>query len=75
MKIRKVIDIEMISIGELIKTAREADPRSLTHLCGKIKMTRANWYNIENELPKFLPLETLRKIEKILNIDLGVNFD
>ena len=75
MKIRKTIDTEVPNFGALIKKAREADPRSLTQICGEINMTTANWYNIESELPKFLPLETARKIEKVLNIDLGVKFD
>ncbi|NES01289.1 MAG: XRE family transcriptional regulator [Symploca sp. SIO1B1] len=34
-------------------------------------MTPTNWYKIEAEATKYLPLETLIAIEKVL----GVNFD
>lgn len=72
MKVRKVIDVEVPGLGVRIKAAREVDPRSLTEICAQISMTTMNWYRIEAEQTKALPLETLRKIEEILNVDFGV---
>lgn len=75
MKVRKIVEREFPGLGTRIKQAREANSRSLIQLCAEIEMTPANWYKIENEETKFLPLETLRRIEGILQIDLGVNLD
>ena len=75
MKVRKIVEREFPGLGARIKQAREANPRSLIQLCAEIDMTPANWYKIENEETKFLPLETLRRIEGVLEIDLEVNLD
>ena len=75
MKIRKTIDIEVPGIGEKIKEARERDRRSLARICREIPMSQMNWYKIEAEETKALPIETLRRIEEILRVDFGVSFD
>lgn len=75
MKVRKTVDREFPGLGQRIRQAREADHRSLSQLCGEINMTPANWYKIEKEDHKVLPLETLRKIEEVLQIDLGVEIE
>lgn len=75
MKVRKVIEIEVPGLGNKIKKAREASARSLTELCAAAGMTTANWYRIEAEETKSLPIETLRKIEEVLGVDLGVQFN
>lgn len=75
MKVRKVVEREFPGLGTRIKKAREADRRSLIQLCAEIGMTTANWYKIENEETKVLPLETLRKIESVLQVNLEVELD
>ena len=75
MKVRKTIDIESPGLGQRIKEARENDPRTLAALCREIGMTPMNWYRIESEETKALPIETLRDIERILNVDFGVSFE
>lgn len=75
MKVRRVIELEIPGLGEKIKRAREQDPRSLVEICQIVGMTTSNWYRIEKEITKFLPIETLQKIEEVLNVDLGANFD
>jgi transcriptional regulator with XRE-family HTH domain len=75
MKVRKTIEREFPGLGAKIKQARNMDARSLTQLCAEVNMTPANWYKIENEETKVLPLQTLRNIESVLNVDLGVNLD
>jgi len=72
MLIRKTTDRDFIGIGIKIKKAREADPRSLTAICAATNMCTANWYRIESENITALPLETLRKIEAVLNTSFGV---
>ncbi|MBW4511760.1 MAG: helix-turn-helix domain-containing protein [Scytonematopsis contorta HA4267-MV1] len=76
MKVRRTIEREVPGLGQKIKKAREADGRSLESICGEVGISRVYWYDIEGERVRgSLPEETLRKIEKALNIDLGVNFD
>ena len=75
MKVRRVTEIEIPGLGEKIKRAREQDPRSLVDICQIVGMTTSNWYRIEKEITKYLPIETLKKIEEVLNVDLGVSFD
>jgi hypothetical protein len=73
MKVRRIIEVEVPGLGQRIKRARKMDPRPLTYLAAAAEMTTANWYAIEAEDIKSLPVETLRKIEQVLEIDLGVS--
>jgi len=75
MKVRRVTDLDVPGLGARIRAAREADKRSLTQICAAVGMTTANWYKVEKEDTKFLPDGTLRKIEQVLGVDLGVNFE
>lgn len=75
MIVRKVTDIKVPGLGEKIKEARLTDRRSLAEICRQIPMSAVNWYKIESEETKALPIETLRRIEEVLNIDLGVRME
>lgn len=75
MKVRKTIEKDVPGLGERIRRARVADSRSLTQICAAVGMTAANWYRIEGEDTKVLPLDTLRRIEAVLGVDLGVDFE
>ncbi len=72
MKVIRTTIIEIPSLGEKIKQARENDNRSLTKICQLVGMTTSNWYRIEKEDTKALPEETLKKIEEVLGVDLRV---
>jgi transcriptional regulator with XRE-family HTH domain len=72
MKVKKLIEKEFPGLGAKIKQAREADKRSLTEICALVGMTTANWYKIEAEDNKSLPIETLRRIEEGLGLEFGV---
>lgn len=71
MKIQAIIESK--GLGDRIRSARKLDRRSLLDICREIDMTSANWYKIEKEEVKLLPLETLRKIEMVLKTDLGIS--
>ena len=76
VKIRRSIDVEARGLGEKIKQARKTDGRPVEVLASEAAMSRAYWHDIEAERVRdALPEETLRKIERVLNIDLGVKFD
>ncbi|WP_315791691.1 helix-turn-helix transcriptional regulator [Fischerella sp. JS2] len=76
MKVRRTVEKEVPGLGEKIKQAREADERSLEAICSEVGISRVYWYDIEAErVRSALPEETLRKIEKVLGVDLGVKFN
>ncbi|MEL4897724.1 helix-turn-helix domain-containing protein [Crocosphaera sp. Alani8] len=74
MKVTKTVEKEVPNLGKRIYEARMRDRRALTQLCGLVGMSTQNWYRIESERQS-VPIETLRKMEKALGIDLGVSFD
>lgn len=78
MKVIRTVVIDAPRLGAKIKAARlKAKKRGLdlTEICKIVGMTTSNWYRIENEDTKGLPEETLKKIEEVLKVDLGVNFN
>lgn len=76
VKVRRSIDVEAKGLGGKIKQARKADGRPVEVLASEAEMSRAYWHDIEAErIRDALPEETLRKIERVLNIDLGVKFN
>jgi len=76
VKIRRFVDIEVNGLGSRINQARKADGRSVEVLAGEARISRSYWHDIEAEkIRDSLPEETLRRIENVLNIDLGVNFN
>jgi len=75
MKVRRVIEVDVPGLGARIRAAREADERSLTQICAAVGMTTANWYKIEKEETKFLPDKTLKNIERVLGVSLGVDME
>lgn len=75
MIVRKITDTKVPELGKKIKEARLDDKRSLAQICREIPMSPVNWYKIESEETKALPIETLRRIEQVLGIDLDVHID
>jgi transcriptional regulator with XRE-family HTH domain len=76
MKVKSVViqEMDVPGLGARIEEARRASGRSLTKICSELGMSTANWYRIEQEKNESLPLETLRKIEAVLGVDLDVKF-
>lgn len=76
VKVRRSIDVETKGLGKRIKEARKADGRPVEVLAALAEISRAYWHDIEAErIRDTLPEETLRKIERVLNVDFGVDFD
>lgn len=68
--------IDFPGLGKRIKEAREKDDRSLIQICKECDISRSYWYQLEAEdMRSAVTEEIIRKIETILNVDLGVNFD
>ncbi|MBW4565333.1 MAG: helix-turn-helix domain-containing protein [Mojavia pulchra JT2-VF2] len=78
MKVRRIIklEVDVPGLGERIKQAREARGRPVTQLAKEVGISRNYWYQLEAEaVLGGVAEETLRKIEEVLGIDLGVSFD
>lgn len=76
MKVRRSIDVEIEGLGAKIRKARKDDGRSVEVLAGEAGISRAYWHDVEAERVRdALPEETLRKIEKVLNVSFNVKFD
>ena len=78
VKVRRIVkqEIDIPGLGSQIKQAREADNRSVTELAKTVGISRNYWYQLEAEsVLGGVAENTIKKIEEVLNIDLGINFD
>lgn len=80
VRVRRVItqELDIPGLGDKIKKAREKDGRSISAICREVGLSRNYWYQLEADDIKgggALTVETLRKIEAVLNADLGVKFE
>ena len=75
MKIKKTIYIDAPLLGAKIRRARKCDPRTLAVLCQEAGISNNYWFLIEEEKRETVPEETVRKIEKVLGCDFGLDFD
>jgi transcriptional regulator with XRE-family HTH domain len=78
VQVKRVIEIvrEYPDLGQRIRQAREKDKRTLTAICRECGLSRSYWYQLEGEdMRSAATEEVIRKIEKVLGVDLEVNFD
>ena len=82
LKIKRIQETvkEFPNLGKKIKEAREKariqDGKSLSSICKEADISRSYWYQLESEdLRSPATEDIIRKIEKTLNVDFGVNFD
>jgi transcriptional regulator with XRE-family HTH domain len=77
VKVRRIIkqEVDAPGLGERIKRARESSNCSVTQLAKNVGISRNYWYQLEAEaVLGGVAEETLRKIEEVLGVDLGVKF-
>lgn len=67
------IHIEAPNLGSRIKKVRLEDSRSVLAICKEIEMTPSNWYKIEQEVNKVLPIQTFLRICSVLGTDFDVD--
>lgn len=65
-------EIDVPDLGQRIRDARHRSGRSITQLAYEADISVANWYAVEQERIKVLPLTTLRRIEQVLGVDFEV---
>ncbi len=69
MKVGYEVDIP--GLGQRIRDARRDKDRQITQIAAEAGISVANWYAIEQERIKVLPISTLKRIELVL----GVSFE
>ncbi|MEB3294547.1 MAG: helix-turn-helix transcriptional regulator [Synechococcales bacterium] len=78
VRVRRIIkqEVDIPDLGRKIRQAREADDRTVTDLAKAVGISRNYWYQIEAEsVLGGVAEDTLRQIEKVLQVDFGVKFD
>ena len=71
MKINVSLDLEVEGFGKKLENARRKDSRSVEILAHEAGISRGYWYDLEKEkIRRSVPLETVRKIEQVLNVKL-----
>lgn len=78
MKVRRIVkqEVDINNLGNRIKEARLKSDRSLSQLAASVGISRNYWYQLEAEaVLGGVAEDTLRKIENVLGVDLGVKFD
>jgi transcriptional regulator with XRE-family HTH domain len=78
VRVRRIVkqEVDAPGLGAQIKAAREADVRSVTKLAKEVGISRNYWYQLESEsVLGGVAEDTLRKIEEVLGVNMGVKFD
>ena len=73
MKISVTRVYEVEGLGDRIRRERKASRKTITQLAAEAGISVAYWNRIETEKLVSLPIETLRAIEKVLDVSLGVS--
>lgn len=77
LRVRQIKEVQIRGLGRKIKKARDAmrGKKTLEQICDFVGVSETYWYDIEKEQIKgTLSYENLKKIEEVLEVDLGVNF-
>jgi predicted transcriptional regulator len=69
------IPIDAREFGRSLRDLRRKDGRSVQTLATHAEVSHAYWYELEKGEVKHLDETRLRRIEKVMNHDFGVNFD
>lgn len=77
ISVKETREAQFEGLGQKIRQARKKlrGKKTIEQVCEEVGVSKTYWYDIENEcLRGSLSIENLRKIEKALGVDLGVNF-
>ena len=72
---RVVFSKDFPGLGEKIRELRKKSTKDLTQLAAAAGISSTHWNRIENEKVRELPIETLRGIERALDVNLGAEYN
>lgn len=74
MKIRPSAEIDVPNLHQLVKQARIDKGLSVLRASELAEINRRTWIKIESNTCEWIAEETLRAIERALEVDFGVRF-
>jgi len=73
MKVKHTVEMEVPRLPAKVRQARESQGLSTREAAERMEMTRQNLDNLESGSMRGVPLTTLRRIERALGEDFGVD--
>ncbi|MGB3205187.1 MAG: transcriptional regulator [Crinalium sp.] len=77
VKVRRIErkEVEVLDLHKRIADAQKKSGKPVSEVCKEVGFSRAYWYQIVNEKEDSIANETLQKIEEVLGVNFGVEFD
>lgn len=77
VKVRRIErkEIETPDLPKQIAQAQKDSGKAISEICKAVGFSRTYWYQIVNGREEAIAEETLRKIEEVLGVNFGVQFD
>ena len=77
VKIRRIErrEIEVPDLEKRIADAQRNSGKSIAEVCRIVGFSRSYWYQMVNGKEEAIAEETLRKIERVLDVDFGAKFN
>jgi len=73
MKVKHTVEKEYPKLSAKVRQARESQGLGMREAAERMEMTRQNLDALENGSMRGVPLSTLRRVEKALGVDFGVD--
>jgi transcriptional regulator with XRE-family HTH domain len=67
--------VSIVDLSEKIKKARVADGRSVQVLATLAEISSVYWYQLENNKRSWVSEEVIRRMEKVLGVEFGIEFN
>jgi transcriptional regulator with XRE-family HTH domain len=67
--------VSIVDLSEKIKKARIADGRSVQVLATLAEISSVYWYQLENNKRSWVSEEVIRRMEKVLGVEFGIEFN
>lgn len=71
VKVKKMIELEVEGLGATIRKAR--GKRTISEVALQANISRKAWHEIEAEIAPAVMIETLRRMEKALDVDFKID--
>lgn len=73
LRVRLIKEVEVDGLGDRIRQARLSSDKTLDEICRHVGISKTYWYDMEKGVIKgTVSVENLRRIERVLGVDFGV---
>lgn len=74
MRVSRTTEVEVPGLAEKIRLACKLTDKSMRQVCAEAEISTQFLYDVRNGKAAGMKIETLRKLEKALDTNFGVNF-